>query len=582
MSTINILPPLLSNQIAAGEVVDRPSSVVKECVENALDSGADSIKITIKNFGKEAIIIEDNGSGIPKKELPKTILRHATSKVSSLEDLSNILTFGFRGEALASISSVSRFRISSYHKSESHGWSFKVDGDQQSHDALEPSQIKSGTRVEVRDLFFNTPARRRFLKSDRSEWFAIDDVVKRAVLSYPNIAFKLIKNDQKPRHYESCKNLTSRAKDVLGSDFSQSSIEINNSFENIKIEGVIGLPTFSRSQSDMQYLFLNQRPIKDKNISSAVKRAYQDVMYGQRFPAYVINFNIDPHEVDINVHPSKELVRFANHSAVCQAIYKTIKDSLANHRPAHQINHQPQPYDEPTKLGHLFQVLGLNEFRDVPHNSPSSNHFTSNNSTSKLINTQDDSSYTPIVPPHVTKTYDLNTQQQSKININSSQSNGSEYQPNTVFEKTNITTNYTQQSDIQSSNEYPLGFAIGQVHGVFILATNSSGLIVIDMHAAHERILYEKLKSNYSHDGISKQSTLIPIKLKLDEHQINCLNEFKVIIENLGFEFTLKDNELSINATPLLLGHLSSPDVFESILSDLMQPASGNEIQASS
>jgi DNA mismatch repair protein MutL len=555
MNEINVLPSLIANQIAAGEVVDRPSSVIKECMENAIDSGATSIVLTVRDSGRECMIIEDNGKGIAKEQLAKTILRHATSKIGSIDDLNRIKTFGFRGEALASISAVSRFRISSCTQQQDHGWMLKQDGEDSESIVVVPCQIKVGTIVEVRDLFFNTPARRRFLKSDRSEWQSIDDVIKRIAMAYPSIDITLKRDAQKVKVYSGCKTLKQRSSSIIGAPFSESSIEISNEFKGVTINGLIALPTFSRSQADMQYIFLNNRAIKDRAISAAMKRAYQDVMYQQRYPAYVIYFCLDPKEVDVNVHPSKELVRFADHQSLCQLVFKTIKEALANDRPSDRMAALNSTQSFQASIGH--QVLPPQHAKTHQFNpsyiSMGSNIPNKNGSHQQkpIISTRESSAFASPLIPQV-------------------QSQGHEAETSAIA--------LADQPLQQVVFDRPLGSAIAQLHGIYILSENEMGLVVIDMHAAHERIVYEKLKHNYSNKGIEKQSVLLESRCDLNEHQRGCVNEYSEIIDALGFSFRLDSDCAIILAAPAILGAVDAGSLFESVVSDLMQTDQVQEI----
>ncbi|HJN38227.1 MAG TPA: DNA mismatch repair endonuclease MutL [Gammaproteobacteria bacterium] len=553
MNEINILSSLVANQIAAGEVVDRPSSVIKECLENSIDSGATDIVLTLRDSGRECMIIEDNGEGIAKDQLPKTILRHATSKVSTIDDLQRIQTFGFRGEALASISAVSRFRISSCAKGQDHGWVLKQDGEDLESTIIEPSQRKVGTSVEIRDLFYNTPARRRFLKSDRSEWQAIDDVIKRTAMAYSSIKITLKKDAQKPRIYQACSSLKERVAAVIGQPFAEASIHIEDDYKGVKVSGLIGLPTFSRSQGDMQYIFLNERPIKDKAIFSAVRRAYQDVMYQQRFPAYVMFFSLDPKEVDVNVHPSKELVRFADHQGICQLVYKSIKDALAKDRPVDRVEAMTRHDVTQPQSGHHVLPQQSQQFTRQP--SLGSSSFSMPPADRQLTSSKVEYSF-------------VQNAKEPLVESSSRQLEAEE----------NIDVAVMNNADQSPTFDMPLGHAIAQVHGIYVLSANALGLVVVDMHAAHERIVYEKLKMHYSTTGIEKQSSLLDSKCELDEHQKACVQLYSGIIDALGFSFRVEGDCAIISATPGMLGRVNTTELFETIVNDLMETDEVQEI----
>lgn len=472
MSIIKILSPQLANQIAAGEVVERPASVLKELVENSLDAGAQSIDIDIEQGGVKLIRIRDDGCGIGKNDLALALSRHATSKIDDLEDLEAVATLGFRGEALASIASVSRLSLTS-NSGEDSGWRAVSEGRDMEVE-IAPASHPQGTSVEVRDLFFNTPARRKFLRTEKTEYNRIDDSIKKLALSRFDVAFNLRHNQRAQlslRPATTQLEQEKRVADICGTTFMQQALYVDNSRPGLRLWGWIGLPTFSRSQADLQHFYVNGRCIRDKVVSHAVRQAYQDVLYHGRHPAFVLFLEITPADVDVNVHPTKHEVRFRESGSIHSFISQTLKQALAEDRPqdhlqANNGSFQTASYStESQASGAVGQPAAdwQQPAMQFSHRSPSQNGSVGSASTSGPFGTSQRSGFGNMENFH-------SLYSTSGINL-----------PEAAGEM-------ADGQDIP-----PLGYAIAQLKGIYILAENSQGLIVVDMHAAHERITYEQI-----------------------------------------------------------------------------------------
>ena len=518
MSRIKKLDTLLANQIAAGEVVERPASCIKELIENCLDANAKRIDIEIEDGGSKLIKIRDNGSGVHPDDLGVALSRHATSKIYNFDDLEKVATLGFRGEALASISSVSRLTLTSCVEG-SIAFQVAVQGVDQKPEVM-PAAHPKGTTVEVRDLFFNTPARRKFLRKQKTEFDHIDEVVKRIALSAFDVDFTLKHNQKLVRHYKAAKSLIEeeqRIASLCGKAFIDHAIKIESEIAGLKIHGWISLPTFSRSQADLQYFYINGRIVKDKVINHAMRQAYHDVLYGGRFPAYVLFIGIDPGQVDVNVHPTKHEVRFRESRLVHDFIFKTVKDSLSH------IKVKEAPTVSLTKIVEP-------EFEAV----------TQNNFVYK--------------EPEAPKIYSQQIDQYEKLAA----------APPPSYEPAEEVVN------VEKEQSHPLGYAIGQLRNIYILAENADGLIVVDMRAAHERVIYEKLKADFASDSLCAQPLLVPVTVSLSVHEVNMVEERLQYFADLGLKISIIGQEsIAIREIPALLREIDLVKFIQDILSDI-------------
>ena len=535
MSNIQILPDQLISQIAAGEVVDRPASALKELMENSLDAGSRSVKVSLMQGGIKQLRVTDDGNGIDPDELNLSLTRHATSKISTLEELESVASLGFRGEALASIASISRMQVISRVASESHAWVISANGSEMS--AVAPAALDGGTIIEVNDLYFNTPARRKFLKKEATEFGHCDNVFKRLALSRSDIAFTLEHNGRVVSRYPASDALV-RCKDILGSEFSSEAIEVNEQAAGLHLFGLIAKPTFNRSRRDSQYVYVNGRFVRDKLVAHAIRQAYQDVLHHDRHPAYALFLTLDPALVDVNVHPAKTEIRFRDGQAVHQFIFHVLNRALS------------------TPTGQSNAV------------------------------TAQQAQYNPFAQSDVPKSEYKMPTEQTKIDLSVKQNDGF-YQklfgdvPETqaATDQTRVvsqTTDTSQKINESKVEEYPLGFAQAQIHGVYILSQNHLGMVVVDMHAAHERIMYERLKTALDEKAVPMQPLLLPVSFNADAVEVATVNEILAsddgLFAQLGFDIAvLSPTTLAVRAIPLLLQKADAVSLARDVLREVSQ-----------
>jgi len=559
MRRIKLLSPRLANQIAAGEVVERPSSVIKELLENSLDAGATRLDIEVEDGGIKLMRVRDNGGGIAKEDLPLALSRHATSKIYELDDLEAVATLGFRGEALASISSVARLALISSNQDDSAGWQVVAEG-RDMETEVSPAPHPRGTTVEVRDLFFNTPARRKFLRTEKTEYTHLEDVVKKLALSRFDVAFNLRHNGRAIyawRAGDSQLEQERRVAQVCGPAFMESAVHLDIERNGLRLWGWVALPTFSRSQADLQHFYVNGRAIRDKLVSHAVRQAYQDVLYHGRHPAFVLYLELDPSTVDVNVHPTKHEVRFRDNRSVHDFIYSSLHHALAKVRPEDSLKKNIVDESSGEILGEqnfglsqpkMVQGIAAGEFRGQERMGfgPVSGGSYTNTYTAPAINQtavrEQMASYGELHRPAATASYSLPE---------------------------------TQSEDIP-----PLGYAIAQLKGIYILAENAQGLIVVDMHAAHERITYERMKESFACGGIQTQPLLVPESIAVSQKEADCAEQFADIFKNLGFEIQRAGPEtLLIRQLPVVLNRARVEQLVRDVLSDLIEHGTSERIQ---
>jgi len=514
------------NRIAAGEVVDRPASVVKELVENALDAGARRIDIVTDGGGRRVISVTDDGEGMTRADLALAVERHATSKLAE-DDLVAIRTLGFRGEALPSIGAAARLAIAARHADEPHAWAIEVDAGVKSE--VKPAALGQGTRVEVRDLFYATPARLKFLKSDRAEAEAVRDVVRRLAMSRPDVAITLSGEERSPLHLaavlgDSAGRLV-RLGDVLGAEFRANAVEVNAEREQIRVEGFAALPTFTRANSLGQYLFVNGRPVRDKLLLGAVRAAYADYLPRDRHPLLALFVSVPPSEVDVNVHPAKAEVRFRNAGLVRALIVHALKSALVR---------------EATRAATTGGAATLAAFRDPARLGRSASAWRDSMSRRREIG----AAFAPLhggfaAPP------------QSAFNVGAPAADLHDAFDGSVVNRAD------EQSRDGALLDHPLGAARAQVHDTYIVAQTADGLVVVDQHAAHERIVYERLKEAIDKTGIPRQILLIPEIVDLDEVDVERLvgradelSRYGLVIEPFG------PGAVALRETPALLGQI--------------------------
>ncbi|WP_110341025.1 DNA mismatch repair endonuclease MutL [Nitrosomonas sp. Nm84] len=524
MTTIKPLPELLINQIAAGEVVERPASALKEILENSVDAGANKIIVQLQQGGVKQIRVADDGTGIAKDELLLALTRHSTSKISTLEDLHSITSLGFRGEALASIAAVSKLTLTSCQTGQSHAWQIQVDGKAVSQPM--PSSLTLGTILDVDDLYFNIPARRKFLKSETTEFAHCDEAFKRIALSQPGVEF-VLQHNGKVRRQLRAGNSAQRIAAVLGEEFSQTAAAVDEQSADMCLHGMVALPAYARSSRDAQYFFVNNRFVNDRLIAHALREAYRDVLHLDRHPAFVLFLEIDPENVDVNVHPTKTEVRFRESRALHQFIFHVINKALA-------LPNQEVRADE--------SVLTT---RSLPA-YPRSNHARPN------IVSQPTSFYRTLF---------------------GTQANTYPAEPANITSATQVTVESDQPVAVEQEQDvHPLGFALGQLHGIYILAQNARGLVVVDMHAAHERIMYEKLKRALDRHEIPMQSLLIPVTFHADSLEVAVVEENQATLAQLGFEIAvLSPVALAVRALPAALQDADIVQLAHDILREIRE-----------
>lgn len=540
---IQLLSDQLISQIAAGEVVERPSSVVKELLENALDGSATQIAVRLEQGGVKRIAITDNGRGIPPEQMPLALARHATSKIASLTELENVATLGFRGEALASIASVTQLTLTSRTSNSAHAW--EIVG---SHAAeVRPSLGAVGTTIDVQDLYFNTPARRKFLKSEKTEFGHCTEIVRRIALSRPDVAFSLTHNGKKVEHWK-VNDIDKRSAQILGREFASARLPLEESLGPMHLSGFIGLPTASKARADAQYFYVNGRFVRDKLLTHAVREAYQDVLHGDRYPSYAISLELDPALFDVNVHPSKIEVRFRDGRAVHQFVFQAVQRVLVRTSATLLHGAAPAPTPAPSSLLPWLCEQQQTSFRSTI-NGQLGSPFAANGGGFSLA--QSTENYGVLF----TSSVDAPSSVEADSNDQASSSIAS-----------------TANTRMDADDEYPLGFALAQLHGIFMLAQNRKGLVLIDMHAAHERILYEKLKNALDSDTMQVQPLLIPVTFYADGVEVGTAEENQDVLQSLGFHITLlSPSTLAVRAVPALLKNADAQALARDVLRDVRE-----------
>ncbi|MDR9406080.1 MAG: DNA mismatch repair endonuclease MutL [Spiribacter sp.] len=508
---IKRLSAQLVNQIAAGEIIERPASVLKELLENALDAGAQAIQVDIEAGGKRLIRVRDDGAGMPADDLALAVQSHATSKIAALDDLDHIATLGFRGEALPSIASVSSLRITTATHADAHGYALTVGNDAEPVPAPHPA----GTTVEVRDLFHQVPARRKFLRTERTEFRHIQELVRRVALGRPEVAFRLTHNQ---RDVITLSALTQgqerqRVTDLMGEGFVAASLQLDTQAAGLRLRGWLGLPTAARGQPDLQYVYLNGRMIRDRLVTQALRRAYADVLFKDRFPAYVLHLQLDPAQVDVNVHPTKHEVRFRDGGLVFDFIQRQVARALAEGGA-----YAGSSADSPAAVN--FNAPG-----QAPAPGPAPGPAAA--------------AATAALPLHEARA---------------------------VYAEASAAPPETSNTDPTPR----LGHAVGQIHGVFILAQSTQGLILVDMHAAHERIVYERLKRQYAEQGVARQPLLVPINFTVSPAEADLAEDQQSLLAELGLEVDrLGPEQLCLRSLPALLASADGETIVRDVLADL-------------
>ena len=551
----------LANQIAAGEVVERPASVVKELLENAIDAQASVVSVDIEEGGVKRIRITDNGIGIADEDLPLALARHATSKIASIDDLEAVATLGFRGEALASIASVSKLSIASNTSDlPANGRSAYCEG-REMQVSISPQAHPRGTTLDIRDLFYNTPARRKFLRTERTEYARIEEVVKRTALAHPEVAFVLSHNGkviQRLPAGSADADLQRRVIGVCGEAFAHQSVVVDRVAHGLSLRGWVGLPTFSRAQADLQYFFVNGRVVKDKVITHAVRQAYRDVLYGGRHPAYVLFLDLDANRVDVNVHPTKHEVRFRDSRSVHGFVFSTLGRTLAEVRPGDHTNEANVSDLTESTFEQVSMGLDIptNRSVDVTSKREERSSVDSASLSSTGVSSMDGSWI------------------QDSIG-SASQSMAPRTQAAGFVPQSSVETN------VPSGEVPPLGFAVAHLHGAYIVAQNANGMVLVDAHAAHERITYERLKAARAAHGLARQPLLVPISLHLASGEMAAFEEFSSAFDGLGLVVEIAgENSVLIREIPVILARDNAEQLVRDVLADLSEVGHSDRLSA--
>jgi DNA mismatch repair protein MutL len=566
---IHVLDPRLANQIAAGEVVERPSSVTKELMENAIDAGSQRIEVEIEQGGARLIKVRDDGIGIGEEDLPLALARHATSKIGSLEDLEGVSSLGFRGEALASISSVSRLElISNAEEDPRHGWRVVAEG-RGMEARITPAPHPRGTSVGVRDLFFNTPARRKFLRTEKTEFAHVEEAFRRQALSRYDIAWVLRHNHKvihqlPPGHSTAARER--RIASLLGKNFIEHARYIEREAGGLRLSGWVGLPTHSRSQADQQYFFVNGRVVRDRLVAHAVRQAYRDVLFNGRHPVFVLYLELDPDVVDVNVHPTKHEVRFRDGRMVHDFLYSSLHHSLASAKPAESTEEAdadvpPQGAAEAAEdsSGHSeasaeqprWQQQGI-ALTHSPDRHPGAERVR------RFMQ-----GYQALHPNH-------------EETLLTPQASAPREGDNEVREAP------LAMPDNDPTSPPPLGFALGQLHGIYIVAQNAQGLVLVDMHAAHERIVYERMKTQLAAaKGLDAQPLLVPVSIAASRAEVATAESEQEAIAKLGIELDIAGPEtLLVRQLPALLSQADPEALVRQMLEELARYGRTHQVEA--
>jgi DNA mismatch repair protein MutL len=526
---IQVLPDILISQIAAGEVVERPASALKELIENSLDAGAAHIDIRLEQGGIKLLSVQDDGDGITPDGLPLALARHATSKIASLEDLESVSSLGFRGEALASMASVARVSIRTRARSEAHGSQIEAEGN--APGPVQPAALSGGTLISVADLFFNTPARRKFLKSEATEYAHCAEVTRRMALSRPDAAFTLTHNGRVQLRFPPQQQVE-RIGAVLGEDFVAAAVRVEVQAGPFRLDGLAALPAYSRSGRDAQYVFVNGRFVRDKLIAHALKEAYRDVLHHDRHPAYALFLHLPPEGVDVNVHPAKTEVRFRDSRGVHQFLFHAIERALSG-----------------------SAAQGREAVHHAPLSSPSPLRGRDGESAEHAPRPSSGSSVPAGTHPARQGWGGGEASSPARYQASASQSSMPlQAREAPAFYDALYRTPGVADTATEQPAGYPLGYALGQLHGIYVLAQNAKGLVVVDMHAAHERVVYEKLKCAVDARSVPTQTLLIPVTVTADERDVAAIGEHAGALAAIGFEIhPIAANTVAVRAVPALL-----------------------------
>lgn len=590
MRRIALLSQRLANQIAAGEVVERPASVVKEVLENSLDAGASRVDVEVEQGGTKLIRIRDNGVGIYRDDLALALSRHATSKIVDLDDLEQINSLGFRGEALASISSVSRLTLTSRRDDadDDNGWQVAVAGQDMTAEVT-PAAHPQGTSVEVRDLFFNTPARKKFLRKEQTEFNRIDEVVRRIALSRFDVHLSLRHNQRTVHQLHAANSLQEKQRRIgllCGPAFLEHAVHIDIEAAGLRLWGWVCLPTFSRSQPDQQYFYVNGRVIRDKLVSHAIKQAYRDVLYGGRHPAFVLYLELDPALVDVNVHPTKHEVRFRDQRLVHDFLFRSLHKALADVRPDQQMG---SPADAqqgvpvagqsayPEEHAAVQNRLGLRVDQETGELLESGSGEGMAGASAYIDRTSEGQVFGNSASGYGGGGYGSSGDRGYVPSAAFAGHRQGEYvSPATLADQSAVYQQLSQDAEIP-----PLGFAVAQLHGVYILAQNAEGLIIVDMHAAHERITYERMKTATDNQGMKAQPLLVPLSVAVSTAEADCVEAEQDGLAELGFTIErVSPESILVRQVPALLAKANIEQLVRDVIADIQEHGRSDRITA--
>ncbi len=555
MPRIERLSPALIAQIAAGEVIERPAAALKELVENSLDAGATEIAVHLAEGGIRLIRVEDDGHGLPREDLELALTAHATSKIRNLDDLERVASLGFRGEALASIAAIAEVRLLARVADQPSAWSLRASGGRLGDP--EPAARTPGCTVSVEELYAHTPARRKFLKTAATEFGHCDEALRRLALARPEVSWKLSHNGRLMRHWPAC-SLVARISDVMGEEFAQAALPLDHHAGAVRLSGVVGRPAAARAGRDAQYAYVNGRFVRDRVLSHAIRQAYDDVLHHDRQPAYVLYLELDPALVDVNVHPAKTEVRFRDSGAVHRLVYQAVQQALALTSPG-------------------MAVTGTT---DADGGSAA---------RSQAAPAADAGPDHPTGAPPLAATRDWNGARQQSWALQQPDqhyarlfgtSDAAPPGPGSALAQTDAMGAPEALAALRSVHSPaagdaglpPLGFALAQLHGIYVLAQNSAGLVVVDMHAAHERVVYERLKASFGEQGLPSQPLLIPRSMAVTLLEAAAIEEFAATLSLLGFELALLGPEqAAIRSVPVLVDEQASASLIRTLLGELRE-----------
>ncbi|TAL77219.1 MAG: DNA mismatch repair endonuclease MutL [Burkholderiaceae bacterium] len=562
--TIAALPELLISQIAAGEVIERPASVLKELLENAIDADAGTIEVRLEGGGIRRIAVSDDGSGIPRDELTLALTRHATNKIRTLDELESVASMGFRGEALASIASVAQLSLTSRTSDAPHAWQLRAETGAQPAAATGPL----GTTVDIRQLFDTVPARRKFLRTEATEYGHCVDALERMALAQPGIGFRLFHNNKPQRQWRAT-DAFQRIHDILGVEFTSQSLSVQREHGLVALQGLITRPTYARARADQQYLYVNGRYVKDRTVAHAVRQAYSDVLHGDRQPAYVLFLSIDPAMVDVNVHPAKHEVRFRDSGAIHRFVSQVLAEALAQVGGQTVGNEAAMGEPRPSSA----HDVASSTFDTLQPSRPESPLPASAAHERGSWGTQPACGPSPSCASaaHERGSWGRSVHNQQAFNLREATPGAASnwqalYQP---LENVRV-GNIPPPSSATAAGEFPLGMALGQLHGIYILAQNQTGLILVDMHAAHERIVYEQLKHAMDARDLPRQELLVPVLFNITEKDMGLIEEYENVLAELGLVLkAASPTSLMVRAVPALLAGGDIEALVRGVLRDL-------------